>query len=234
MITGILVALPEELGTLTRQKIAPGCSAWLADNCLVAHSGAGPENAARAAQQLIAQGAQRLISWGCAGALDETLSAGRLCVPEQLQNIQGSALACDPEWRQQVCSALAKHFDICAGSLLEGTQIIAASAEKKQLGKMHRAKLVDMESYTCAAVAKQAHIPFIAIRTIADPAAMDLPRAVNIALQANGQVSLHKILRYIMVHPGEIAGLIKLGIHFHAAKTTLKAVRGNLPALIDS
>lgn len=234
MITGILVALPEELGTLTRQKIAPGCSARIADNCLVAYSGAGPENARRAAQQLIEQGAQRLLSWGCAGALDETLPAGRLCIPEQLQNLQGSTCSSDPEWRRQICSALAKRFDICAGPLLEGTRIIAASAEKKHLGKMHRAQLVDMESYACASVAEQANVPFVAIRAIADPAAMDLPRAVGFALEANGQVSLHKILRYIMVHPGEIAGLIKLGMHFHAAKTTLKAVRGNFPALLDS
>lgn len=232
MITGIVVALPEELGTLTRQKIAPGCSAFIAENCLVAVSGSGPENARRAAQRLIEQGARRLLSWGCAGALCATLKPGKLCVPAVFQSAGGRKFTSGHEWRRQICAALASRFDICEGPLLESAHIIAASAEKIQMGKIHGAQLVDMESYALADIAEQTGIPFLAVRAIADPAAMDLPRAIMYALQQNGQVALHKILFYVLTHPHEIVGLIKLGIHFHAAKNALKAARGFLPAII--
>ena len=73
MITGIIVALPEELTTLTTKKIAKGSFLYITENILVIYSGAGSVNAATAANLLIANGATRLISWGCAAALAMTL-----------------------------------------------------------------------------------------------------------------------------------------------------------------
>jgi adenosylhomocysteine nucleosidase len=221
VITGIVVALPEELGTLTRQKIAPGCSAFIAENILVALSGAGPENARRAAQRLIAQGAERLLSWGCAGALDDTLKPGDLCLPAVLCNAAQQRFTTDNDWRQQVCAALADRFSICTGVLTESLHIAGSSAEKADLHKQRAAQLVDMESCACAAAAVQADITFLAIKAIADPADMDLPAAISYAMQENGQVALGKLVVYVLKHPHEIAGLIKLGRHFQAAKNTL-------------
>ena len=64
MITGIVIALPQELETLTTRKIAKGSTIVLSKNLLLAYSGAGAENAQTAANLLIEQGATRLISWG--------------------------------------------------------------------------------------------------------------------------------------------------------------------------
>ena len=63
MITGLVVALPEELTTLTQKKIAKGRCFFITDKLLVAYAGAGPANAQSAAELLVAQGATRLISW---------------------------------------------------------------------------------------------------------------------------------------------------------------------------
>ena len=44
MITGIVVALPEELATLTSQKVAKGGYLMLNNQLVVAYSGAGAVN----------------------------------------------------------------------------------------------------------------------------------------------------------------------------------------------
>jgi adenosylhomocysteine nucleosidase len=230
VITGIIVALPEELGTLTRQKIAPGCSAFIAENIVIALAGAGAENARRAAQRLIGQGAERLLSWGCAGALDNSLKPGDLCLPETLHGTDTRQFTTDHHWRQQVYAALAQQFGICTGTLAESLHIVSSSGEKAVLRKQRAAQLVDMESCACAAVAAQAGIPFLAIRAIADPADMDLPAAIPYAMQENGQVALGKLLLYVLKHPHEIAGLIKMGRHFQTAKNTLTAAGARLMA----
>jgi adenosylhomocysteine nucleosidase len=232
VITGIVVALPEELGTLTRKKIAPGCSAFIAETIIVALSGAGAENARCAAQRLVAQGATRLLSWGCAGALTGTLKPGDLCLPETLRAVDKRQFTTDDAWRRQLCAAWADRFSINTGALVESARIVSSGAEKATLHQRQAAQLVDMESCACAAVAAQAGVPFLAVKAIADPADMDLPAAVSYAMRKNGQVAFGKLLLYVLKHPHEIAGLIKLGRHFQAAKDTLTTAGKQLMPLI--
>ena len=73
MITGIVVALPQELDTLISKKLVKGQCVSLTKTMLLAYSGAGANNAEAAARLLITQGATRLISWGCAAALSPNL-----------------------------------------------------------------------------------------------------------------------------------------------------------------
>lgn len=85
MITGIIVALTDEISSITSKKINKGDCVFINDNTLVACSGAGPQNAAKACELLIKNGAERLISWGCAAALSENLISGDLVLPTHLQ-----------------------------------------------------------------------------------------------------------------------------------------------------
>ncbi|MGR8934669.1 MAG: phosphorylase family protein [Gammaproteobacteria bacterium] len=232
MITGIVVALPEELGTLTRQKIAPGCSAFIAENCLVTLSGAGRENARRAAQNLLNQGAQRLLSWGCAGALDSTLKPGDLCLPETLYDADRQRFVTDASWRKHVQALLEKRFTLCRNAVLaESLYIVASSRGKTALHNNLGAHLVDMESCACASVAKQAGVPFLAIRAIADPVDMELPAAISHAMQENGQIALGDLLFFMLKQPHQIFGLIKLGRHFQQAKKALSMLGNTLDAV---
>ena len=90
-----------------------------------------------------------------------------------------------------------------------------------------------MESIAIARVAKQHTIAFLAIRAIADPVNMDLPQAINYSLNAQGDVVLGKLLLFLFLHPAELPGLIKLGLHFNAAKKTLKSVARHLDTVTD-
>lgn len=247
MITGIVVALPQELGTLTTLKVVKGQCVFLNKTLVLAYSGAGVNNAQAAAQLLIAQGATRLISWGCAGALDAHLQSGDLVLADTLISAEGETIAINADWHYHVkvllqeskpspfdCSTnsqLRTGFVLHCGSLLESKTLVATSHDKQQLHQKTKALALDMESIAIAKVAHAHVLPFLAIRAIADPVTMDLPQAVSHALNEQGDVELRKLLYYLLWHPSELKGLISLGQHFNAAKKTLKLIAKELEHL---
>jgi len=231
LITGVIVALPEELSTLTSKKIEKGCSVFITDNIALAYSGAGPINARAASELLILQGATRLISWGCAAALSETLKPGDLVLADTLIDAEGAHIGTHPSWLELTQSLLPNSLKTHSGSLAESRSIVATGKHKKQLHTQTGAVALDMESIAIAKAAWQNTLPFLAIRAIADPADMDLPDAISHSLNDEGDVVLRKLLSFIALHPAELPGLIKLGLHFNAAKKTLKLVAKQLDHL---
>ena len=233
MITGIIVALPEELATLTKKKIARGSYAPISDRILVSLSGVGPKNAARATKQLITHGAERIISWGCAAALDANLRPGDLTLANQLIAENGDTLSVPADWLEVTREALADSIEIHTGWLVESSNIITSSQQKIALRDQTHGYALDMESFACADIARQAALPFLAIRVIADPVDMDLPEAVIRAIDKNGKLVLSKLLRFLLTHPAQIPVLIRLGTHFLAATSKLKLVAGHLDAIVS-
>ncbi|MCF7970216.1 MAG: phosphorylase [Methylococcaceae bacterium] len=229
MITGILVALPEELHTLTKTKIKQGECITVAKNTIVILSGSGFDNARVAAQILIDQGATQLISWGCAGALAPHLKAGDLIIPELIHTQDNSLIATHTEWSKQIVELLKNSIKYYTGTLLESHTVVALAHDKNALYQTTLALAVDMESGAVARTAQQAQIPFIALRSIVDPANLDLPHAINHAMTASGLVSVPKLMLYLCSHPSELPRLIKLGLNFNAASKTLKHIAHQLP-----
>ena len=234
MITGIVVALPQEIGTLTTRKVVKGQCIFLTDTLALAYSGAGASNAEAAAQLLIAQGATQLISWGCAGALSANLKSGDLVLADELIDADGAIITIDHEWHRRVRTVLEKAacqssgFALRCGSLLESKTLVTTSDDKQLLHRQSTAIALDMESVAVAKVAHAQAFPFLVIRAIADPVTMDLPQAVSYALNEQGDVQLGKLLTFLLKHPKELKGLISLGQHFNAAKRTLKLVANQL------
>ncbi|MDD5462143.1 MAG: phosphorylase [Methylococcales bacterium] len=236
MITGIVVALPEELTTLTAKKIAKGCCLFITDKILVANSGAGPANAQAAAELLVSKGATRLISWGCAAALSAALKPGDLILADELIDNTGyrnAKFSVSTDWHSYTSKRLSTSMAIHSGSLAESKNIISSSKDKEQLQPVTGAVALDMESIAIAKVAGLYALPFLAIRAIADPVNMDLPLAINYSLNDQGDIILGKLLTFLALHPAELPGLIKLGLHFRAAKKTLKSVARHIGTVTD-
>jgi adenosylhomocysteine nucleosidase len=233
VITGIVVALPEELTTLTSKKIDKGRCFYITDKLLVVYSGAGHVNAKSASELLVAKGANRLISWGCAAALSESLKPGDLILADELIDAGNVVMAASADWLAYAKNSLAKFVVIQSGRLAESTSIVSSSKEKKQLHAITGAIALDMESVAVARVAKQHTLPFLTIRVIADPVNMNLPRAINYSLNEQGEMVLRKLLLFLFLHPAELPGLIKLGLYFNAAKKTLQSIAGHLDKVID-
>lgn len=233
MITGIIVALPEELGTLTRKKIAPGSCSNLSAGIMVACAGAGIDNAGSAAGTLIERGCSRLLSWGCAAALEADLRPGDLLLPEVLIAENRERLPVDAHWHRMTMQLLDHDCQPVTRSLCESSRLVATSAAKRTLRESHGCCAVDMESAAIARTAARHGVPFLVIRSIADPAEMDLPRAIGHALDEQGRVRMGRLLRFITRHPQEIPGLIKLGRHFHAATHKLVHIARDLERIVS-
>lgn len=228
MITGIVVALPNELSTLTQQKFSRGCCSFLSENIVIACSGAGPKNAHAAAELLLAQGANRLISWGCAAALRDSLDPGRLTLVGSIASANDERIDIRSPWLTACQTLLSSLSPLTSGYLLESTSLVSTAQAKKNLQENTGASVLDMESFAIAKFAKAQHLPFLAIRAIADPADMDLPAAIAYSLNDEGDVVMPKLLGYLMRHPSELKGLIQLGLHFRAAQKTLQKVATSL------
>jgi nucleoside phosphorylase len=227
VITGIIVALPNEISSLTRKRINKGDCLFINDSTVIACSGAGPENATKASQLLIDKGAERLISWGCAAALKANLHPGDLLVPQTLLTERHEELTIASPWLNDVFDQLSS-LNPFTGSLVESSFIVADSLDKKSIHQQTRAIAVDMESIAIVKIAIQNNLPVLVIRCIADPVTMNLPKAVSYALNDQGEVVLIKLLWFLLTHPNELPGLIKLGLHFNAAKNKLKLVARHL------
>ena len=233
MITGIIVALPEEISTLTSASLQQGESIRLNNNIVLMLAGAGPENAAHAAYQLIKHnGANRLISWGCAAALVDYLTPGDLILAENLIDKNQQILACDSNWLSHTRETL-KHLSLFQEPLVESQHIIGTAEGKQRLYIETQAIAVDMESAAIARIAKQHHCPFLLVRSIADTANMNLPQAIYHAMNAEGRVDISKLLLFILKKPSEIPGLIHLGLCFSSAKKTLTAIAKHLDKIVD-
>lgn len=234
MITGIVAALPEEITTLTSKKIDKGRCLFIADKLLVAYSGAGPVNAKTAAELLVANGANRIISWGCAAALSSSLKPGDLILADKLIDAEGCGDAkfyVSTDWHSYTKSRLKEFVVVHCGRLAESVNIVSSSNDKKQIHSVTGAVALDMETIAIAKVARQYNLPFLSIRVIADPVNMNLPRAINYSLNDLGDIVLRKLLLFLFLHPAELPGLIKLGVHFNAAKKTLKSVARHIDAI---
>ncbi len=232
MLTGIIVALPEEIGSLTHQKINKGECISLSNNTLLTLAGTGPENAGKASALLIANGAQRLISWGCAAALNDCLKSGDLIIPDQLLSEKQQTLSIASRWSQYVQKQLASlnpHTDL----LVESSKIVSESTNKRSIQKQSKGIALDMESVAIAKTALQHNLPALVIRCIADPVSMNLPKSISYAQNNQGKIILTKLLGYLLTHPAELPGLIKLGLHFKAANNKLKLVAKQLDTIVS-
>jgi len=225
--------LPEELTTLTGRKLAQGECFALSERIRVVYSGAGPENAERSAKFLINEGANCLISWGCAAALSPQLRPGDLVVPDQVLASQQQLFNTDSGWVKHIQSLMTPRSPVTTGLLAESSRIIAFSSDKQHIHSQTGAVALDMETAGVMRAAWEARLPAIAIRAIADPVSMNLPQAVVQALNSQGKVELIKLLRYLLTHPWQVPALIKLGLHFNAARKTLKSVAGQLSELTN-
>jgi adenosylhomocysteine nucleosidase len=232
VITGIVVALPEELTTLTTAKVEQGEIYTLSENILIAFSGAGPDNANKAAQRLHENGARRLISWGCAAAISPAIHPGDLVMPARVTFTGKDSYHTDETWLQYSKHQLADDLSIVSGDLAGSASLVTSSTAKKALHQETKAIALDMESYAIAEFAVKNKLSLLIIRAIADPAEMSLPTVIGKSMSANGTVNLSRLLIQLLLHPWQIPALIKLGLHFKDAKQTLRSVAQNLDKIM--
>jgi adenosylhomocysteine nucleosidase len=182
---------------------------------LVAAGGGWPEGAYRAAERLIGQGAEALISFGLAGGLAPDAAPGALLVPQAVAE-GAENYPCDP--------ALIAFLGGSTGEkILAGTDIAATVAQKTALYNATRIGAVDLESGAVARAARAHGLPFAVLRAIADPATRTLPPAALVPLKPSGAIDLPRILRSVLANPAQIPALIGLARDAGKARAALVA-----------
>lgn len=219
---GIVVSLPWELKSLTRQRIDVGSCGRINDETLVAVSGIGAERAHVAGELLVTRGATALLSWGLAAALDDALKPGCVMLPERVIGAAGENYPVSVEWHRCLYETLSTKFPVGTEALLESATIIKTADAKRILAQRTQAVATDMESGAQARLARASAMPFAVVRVIVDTASTQIPANVMRALDASGDVNVWSCLARAILRPADGMAMMKLGGQFNAARKALK------------
>ena len=188
--------------------------ARLAQPLGLARAGGGmPDGAEAAAEWLVQQNVQGLVSFGLAGGLDPALRPGDIVIAEAV--LEGDR-------RYPTDPNLSARFGPRAGSLLAGSAIVADAGEKARLFASTGAGAIDLESGAVARVAARHGMPFAVLRAVCDPAGRTRPPAALVALDGRGAIGLLRVLASVARRPGQVPSLIALGRDAAAARAALK------------
>ena len=218
---GYVVALPPESGTLIPQRAQPGDILQL-DQChWVAVSGAGPQNAAAAAERLLARGVRRLVSWGCAGALADDLDSGQLVIPATLVYADGTTTNLASAWHERLVRVVQPVRSVRTERMAESPNLIASADAKRELHATTGAIATDMETGAVARAAQRHGIPCMAVRSIVDVSSVTIPSAAQAALDSEGGIVVWRMLAQLAKKPQEIPALLQLARAFRIAMRSL-------------
>ncbi|AEJ44629.1 purine or other phosphorylase family 1 [Alicyclobacillus acidocaldarius subsp. acidocaldarius Tc-4-1] len=167
MTTLVVTALGFERAAFRHLAHRPG---WC-----VASTGVGPARAADGLARLIrAERPALVVGAGVCGALDSGLRLGDLVLPAEAVTPEGSCapLALD----ERLCELARRFAEAHGGSAQIGGRIVSVEriastpADKRELARRFEASAVDQETFAWAGVAREAGIPFVAVRVVLDEA----------------------------------------------------------------
>ena len=229
---GIVAALTAEARAVCPRIQRQDEPVLLQDGTLLSVSGIGELAAARAALSLIGAGAKALVSFGLAGGLDPTLTAGTIFLPSEVMDAQHQVLPTWNGWRERVGQALASSAPMVAGKLLSSPKALTAVRDKALIFQATGAAAVDMESMAVARAAASCALPFLAVRVIVDTAYDALPPALIEATDA-GQLRVGRLIGWLACAPTNIVSLMRLARRYQIASRALR-VAGAIPSLRDA
>jgi hopanoid-associated phosphorylase len=194
----------------------------------LAISAGGDAGATRAGiASLISRGADRLVSFGIAGALDPSLKPGDLIIGSAVRTTDGVRAPVDQKWLAHLNTHLTASR---VADVVGSTQIAATAAQKAMLHRDTGAACVDQESHWVADAAHAHRLPFIVIRAIADRAGDNLPPAVLVGLDAQGNPRTGAVIGALLRNPVQLPGLIRVALQTNRALRSL--LRGRAALLV--
>lgn len=221
-LVGIVTAMRAEAKCITSRRLPFNEMVRLREGTAIWVCGMGGEAARQAAAGLRDGGVSALMSFGVAGALDETLRPGDLVLPEHIH--AGYLHPVTLEWRARIIQHLPKHVKVAGGILATSQQVLTSETEKRQFSAQNGACAVDMESGAIAEIAANAGIPYVAVRAITDPLEFSPPPILLEAVYPDGSVNTLHLLTLILRRSVNVSTLLRLAPSMRAACTTLLSV----------
>jgi len=188
-------------------------------------TGGDPQTTKREVEAMIREGADKLVSFGIAGALDPSLKPGDLILASAVHLPDGHRRPTDQKWLVHIAHHLprARIADV-AGS----NTIVATAADKATLHRDSGAVCVDQESHWVADLAQANRVPLIVVRAVADRAGDSLPPAVLVGLDEQGNPRTGAVIAALLRHPAQLFGLIRVAFQTRKALKALFRCRAAL------
>jgi adenosylhomocysteine nucleosidase len=224
MRLGIVAAFDREARMFTRRLGEAQLPENGSSDTLIALAGLGAARAHAAGERLLDQGADALLSWGVAAALDRGLAPGNLLAPKTVISVDLREYPVSLGWHQALCEHLAGKFVIHTDPLAESPEVLSTPAQKRALLLHTGAIAADMESAALAALAREANVPFVTIRAVSDTAKVRVPPWIGVAIDSAGRLSMANIVKQLALRPLEWATVSRLAFGFRAARATLTGV----------
>ena len=183
----------------------------------VACHGPGPVRARAAARALLEDGVEALASVGLAGGLKPNLWPGMVVIAREVVTAAGTRSETDPGWRGRLIARLIGDDDVIEGRLYGADAPVLDAEAKAALYADSEALAVDMESHAVAAIARQARLPYMAVRAIADSPQRTVPVAALSGLREDGSITPWPVLARLAARPWRLWAL---------AATALEGRRG--------
>lgn len=221
---GIVVALAAEARTLGLHRYRRSGMMTLSHQVIVCISGIGPARARAAGERLLAHGANALLSWGTAAALDSELAPGQLLLPRSVLCGDLEPGPVSRDWRRQLHGKLCARFPINDKPLIAVDQVLVEPEQKRRLLAETGAVAADMESAELSIVARDAGVPFAVLRTIADSAVTTVPNWIAQGIDGFGRLRIASVLLPLIMRPEDWPDVAALAKDFRAALKTLKAI----------
>lgn len=176
-------------------------------------------------RQLIEWRCDGILSFGIAAGLDRVMQPGELLLAPTVELPTGDLIPVSRDWRKRLRDLL-KQADIryVQGPLVGVDQVVADPEAKMRLHAVTAAMAADMESHIVAYEARQAGIPFVVLRAIADPSDRGVPAIAADALTPEGEPRTGLVLRRLIGRPDMLPGLLRIASDTRRALRTLRRV----------
>jgi adenosylhomocysteine nucleosidase len=177
-------------------------------------TGAGPRQAALQASKVTWGGSDSVevcISSGLAGALKPQYQIGQVLAARAVmaESAPERATSGILDSSAALVSFAEEYGATAVDRFYSAERVVARAQEKRHLGGS--ADAVEMESFQILLKARAEGIPAVAIRAISDDVDEDLPLDMNEIFNAEGEVSVPRVLGQVALRPKSLPSLVRLG-----------------------
>jgi adenosylhomocysteine nucleosidase len=174
------------------------------------------------------------MSVGVSGGLDPGLKPGDLIAASSVLEAGARPFEYTSErqrhWANRMVGSFANMgLTARSGKLLSAARPVLSVAAKRDLFRRTGALAVDMETAAAAEVAEKTNLPFMALRSVCDPAHRPVPHQLFDCLDSDGRVRLPVLILTLLKEPSLLPRLLQAQQDFSRAA---RALRRGWPACV--